>query len=107
MRLATALIIYFGDTATYKYGGSLQAHRNVMAPYLLHFEAMLTAKSRGHRWYDFYGIAKDDNPDDLWAGFSAFKRKFGGRERNYVPALDFVYDQLAYEDYRRHEAESF
>ncbi len=38
MRLATALVIYFGDTASYKYGGSLPVHRNVMAPYLLHFE---------------------------------------------------------------------
>jgi lipid II:glycine glycyltransferase (peptidoglycan interpeptide bridge formation enzyme) len=72
-----------------------------MAPYLLHYEAMSAAKARGHRWYDFYGIAKDDDPDDRWAGFSAFKRKFGGCERNYVPALDFIFDQEAYAEYRR------
>jgi lipid II:glycine glycyltransferase (peptidoglycan interpeptide bridge formation enzyme) len=100
-RIATALFIYFGDTATYNYGGSLTVHRNVMAPYLLHFEAMLRAKARGHRWYDFYGVAPVDQPDDPWADFSAFKRKFGGQERKLVPALDFIYDQDAYQEYRR------
>lgn len=101
MRLATALIICFGDTASYKYGGSVQEHRNVMAPYLLHFQAMLDAKARGHHWYDFCGIARVDDDQNDWDGFSAFKRKFGGIERNYVPALDFIYDKDAYEDYRR------
>ena len=100
-RLATALLIFFGDTASYKYGGSLGEHRNVMAPYLLHFEAMTAAKARGHRWYDFCGIANSDADDDDWAGFSTFKRKFGGCERNFIPALDFIFDQDAYEAYRR------
>jgi len=45
-RLATALIIDHGEMASYKYGGSTQEHRSVMAPYLLHFEAMRAAKSR-------------------------------------------------------------
>ena len=62
---------------------------------------MMTAKARGHRWYDFCGIAPADKPDDRWAGFSAFKRKFGGCERSYVPAMDFIYDRDAYEEYRR------
>ncbi len=99
LRLATALVIYFGDTATYKYGGSKLVHRNVMGPYLLHFEALLAAKSRGCRWYDFYGVSPPGQPDNDWANFSAFKRKFGGREIRFVPPLDFVYDEHAYRDY--------
>jgi peptidoglycan pentaglycine glycine transferase (the first glycine) len=99
-RLATALVIDHGDTASYKYGGSVLEHRSVMAPYLLHFEAMRGAKSRGRRWYDLCGIAKTDDPDDCFAGFSAFKRKFGGQERHFVPALEFVYDEDAYREYR-------
>lgn len=100
LRLATALVIHSGDSATYKYGGSCQLHRNVMAPYLLHFEAMLKAKSRGHRWYDFYGISPAGEPENNWANFSAFKRKFGGQEIHFVPALDYVYDHDAYGAYR-------
>ena len=101
LRLATALIVYFGDTATYRYGGSRLSHRNAMAPYLLHFEAMLRAKARGHRWYDFYGIAPQDRPDDRWANFSVFKRKFGGHDLNLIPALDHIYDPDAYQAYRQ------
>ncbi len=44
IRLATALVVYFGDRATYFYGGSRDAHRRVMAPYLLHFEACETPR---------------------------------------------------------------
>jgi lipid II:glycine glycyltransferase (peptidoglycan interpeptide bridge formation enzyme) len=72
-----------------------------MAPYLLHFEAIRAAKARGHKWYDFYGIAPKDKPDDRWAGFSVFKRKFGGVELNFVPALDHVYDPDGYEQFRK------
>jgi lipid II:glycine glycyltransferase (peptidoglycan interpeptide bridge formation enzyme) len=98
-RLATALVLYQGDTATYKYGGSSAEQRNLMAPYLLHFEVMRDAKARGHRWYDFYGIAPPGKPDDRWANFSEFKRKFGGTEIHFVPALDHVYDEAAFRAY--------
>ena len=37
---------------------------------------------------------------DHWANFRAFKRKFGGIERVYVPGVDVVVDQEAYEAYR-------
>jgi lipid II:glycine glycyltransferase (peptidoglycan interpeptide bridge formation enzyme) len=99
-RLATAMIIYGGDTATYKYGGSLRCNRTVMAPYLLHFEAMLKAKSRGCKWYDWYGVSPPDQTVGQWQNFSAFKRKFGGRELSFVPALDLVYDSEAYQAFR-------
>lgn len=99
-RLATALILHCGDTATYKYGGQRETHRNLMAPYLLHFDAMCRAKARGQRWYDFYGIAPPDKPDHRFAGFSEFKRKFGGDEWNFVPAMDCVFDEGAYRAFK-------
>ena len=43
--VAAAMVVFFGDRATYFFGGSLPAHRQAMAPYLLHFEAMLKAKA--------------------------------------------------------------
>ncbi len=103
MRLATAMVVYFGDRATYFYGGSRDTHRRVMAPYLLHFEVMLDAKMRGHRWYDFYGIAPPDKPTDRWANFSTFKRKFGGVELSFVPTLDYIYDTESYQAYRQQQ----
>jgi lipid II:glycine glycyltransferase (peptidoglycan interpeptide bridge formation enzyme) len=99
MRLASALVVYFGRTATYFYGGSRDLHRNVMAPYLLHFEVMREAKTLGHEWYDLWGIAPPNEPDHPWQNFSAFKAKFGGVEVHSVPTLDFVYDPAAYAHY--------
>jgi lipid II:glycine glycyltransferase (peptidoglycan interpeptide bridge formation enzyme) len=100
-RRATALIIDHGDTSSYKYGGSSPEYRSVMAPYLLHFEAIRRAQTRGLRWYDFCGIARTEDPNDDFAGFSAFKRKFGGEERHFIPPLELVYDEGAYEEYQR------
>jgi lipid II:glycine glycyltransferase (peptidoglycan interpeptide bridge formation enzyme) len=98
-RLATALIVYFGRTATYFFGGSLAVHRRVMAPYVLQFEIMRRAKARGCEWYDLWGVAPQGATNDQWQDISVFKRKFGGVELNLVPTLDYVYDRAAYEQY--------
>jgi lipid II:glycine glycyltransferase (peptidoglycan interpeptide bridge formation enzyme) len=96
-RIAAAMVVYFGKRATYFFGGSLDAHRNVMAPYLLHFEVMRQAKARGCDWYDLYAVAPADaGADHKWAGFSELKRKLGGVEVRFVPSLNFIYDQSAY-----------
>ena len=98
-RLATALVIFFGDRATYFYGGSLDERRQVMAPYLLHFEIMRAARSLGYAWYDFWGVAPETEPDHPWQQISTFKRRFGGRAIGLVPTLDLVYDEPAYARY--------
>lgn len=101
VRLATALVIYFGPRATYFYGGSRDVHREVMAPYLLHFEIMRRAKALGHEWYDFWGIAPENEPDHPWHNFTVFKSKFGGVEQHLVPTMDFVFDDAAYDKYTK------
>lgn len=103
-RLASALVIFFGQTAVYFYGASLDEHRNVMAPYVLHFEIMRKARARGHTWYDFWGVCPENEPEHPWQHFSTFKRKFGGVEFNIVPTLDYVYDSAAYERYAAEQA---
>lgn len=99
MRLATALVVYFGRRATYFFGGSLVDHRNVMAPYLLHFDIMRRARALGYEWYDFWGVAPEGEADHSWSDISVFKRKFGGQELALAPTLDYVYDPAAYERY--------
>jgi lipid II:glycine glycyltransferase (peptidoglycan interpeptide bridge formation enzyme) len=105
-RLATALVVYFGRTATYFFGGSLALHRDAMAPYLLHFEIMRNARARGYEWYDLWGIAPENEPDHEWSNISIFKRKFGGVESNLVPTLDHVFDRAAYNHYAATTRES-
>jgi lipid II:glycine glycyltransferase (peptidoglycan interpeptide bridge formation enzyme) len=93
------LVIYFGRRATYFYGGSLVLHRRVMAPYLLHYEIMRSAKARGCDYYDLWGIEPANEPDHPWHDISVFKRKFGGVEIHLTPTLDYVYDPAAYSHY--------
>ena len=99
VRVAAALVVYFGKRATYFFGGSLVKNRQVMAPCLLHFEIMRQAKGRNYEWYDLWGVSPENKTDDPWRDISVFKRKFGGREVRLVPALDYVYDQEAYQLY--------
>lgn len=95
-RLACALVLRFGDRATYLYGGSLDAQREVMAPYLLHHEIMNRMAAAGCACYDLWGTSPPDEPGHAWAAISAFKRKLGGTELVHVPTLDHVYDRAAY-----------
>ena len=98
-RIATVLAIYFGRRATYFFGGSRDEDRQVMAPYLLHFEVMRAARTRGCEWYDLWGIAPADEPEHPWRNFTIFKAKFGGIEVHLVPTLDYVFDEAAYGGY--------
>jgi len=102
IRLATALVVYFGQTATYYHGGSRAANRNVMAPYVLHFEIMRKAKALGCQCYDLFGVNPKNEPTHMpgWADISAFKRKFGGQEIRFVPTLEYVYDPVSYNEWR-------
>jgi peptidoglycan pentaglycine glycine transferase (the first glycine) len=99
VRLATALVVYFGRTATYWYGGSCANHRNVMAPYLLQFEIMRKAKALGYRYYDLFGVTPQSEERSSWTDFSIFKRKFGGQELRRVPTLEYIYDPVAYQEW--------
>ncbi len=94
--LAASLVIFYGRRATYLYGGSSQSHRNVMPCYALHFAAIEEAHRRNCREYDFWGIDPFGLPDHMYAGFSQFKRQWGGNIVSSMGAHDlFFYDRLA------------
>jgi peptidoglycan pentaglycine glycine transferase (the first glycine) len=102
--LSSAIVLYYGDTATFLYGASFEENKNVMAPYLLHWEAIRDAQKRGFRWYDFYSLAPGENEElHPWHGFSVFKRKFGGKEVNYIGGYDFVYNEEVYKKYLKED----
>ncbi|RJQ26855.1 peptidoglycan bridge formation glycyltransferase FemA/FemB family protein, partial [Candidatus Parcubacteria bacterium] len=61
--------------------------RKTPASYLLQWEAIKDAKKEGLSTYNFWGIAKDDDPRGAWHGLSQFKKGFGGQR------LDFVHSQ--------------
>jgi len=100
---AAALVGFFGGRATFLYGASSGQYRNIMAPYLLHWEIMRDAKRLGFAEYDFWGIVTprtDKNQVKKWLGFSRFKEGFGGRVAEYPGAYDLVFNKLWYNVYR-------
>jgi len=69
----------------YLYAGSFDTARKYSANGPLVCYLLEEAKQRGIKMFDFYGVAPLDAPEDhAWAGFSRFKRSFGGREHVFV-----------------------
>jgi lipid II:glycine glycyltransferase (peptidoglycan interpeptide bridge formation enzyme) len=79
-RPAGAAIIHdFGTMASYTYAASPPEARELNVSALLLWQAIINAKSRGMKSMDLYGIAPESAPaSHPWAGFSSFKKKFGG-----------------------------
>lgn len=99
--LAGAICTFQQHKALYYYGASGNEHRELMAPYLVQWEAIKEAKKRGCTSYDFLGIAPEDAGDDHpWKGISEFKRKFGGAVIHYPKAVDIVFRPLSYKIYK-------
>jgi peptidoglycan pentaglycine glycine transferase (the first glycine) len=107
--LAGLMAFAQGRRAWYLYGASADDHREVMAPYLLQWEAMRWARARGCELYDLWGIPDADEAvlesqfetrrDGLW-GVYRFKRGFGGRVWRSAGAWDRVYVAPLYWAYR-------
>lgn len=78
--LAGGIFIGFGDTFTYVHGASSSQHREMMAPHLLHWQAIKFAKKAGYRYYDFGGVnpngKNDFNYRPNWEGITRFKKGF-------------------------------
>ncbi|MGF1547587.1 MAG: lipid II:glycine glycyltransferase FemX [Thiotrichales bacterium] len=106
-RIATAMIVFFANRATYLFAGSDAQSRGTMAPYLLNYQVMCDANARGLDWYDLYGGVPAEMTQHTLAGISIFKHNLGGRDADFGPALDYVYDEWAYDAYQRFVRERY
>ncbi len=107
--LAYLMLFINGERAWYFYGASDDAYRNLMPAYLLQWQAMRYAKSRGAAVYDLWGVPDEDEEklesdfmnrsDGLW-GVYRFKRGFNGRIVRSLPAYVKVYKPLLYRLYQ-------
>ena len=88
--IAGGIFVYLDRWGIYYYGASVSSFRNVMAPYLIQWEAIKEAKKRGCKHYDFLGIAPEGATHHPWAGVTDFKKKFGGRVTSYPQAREMV-----------------
>ncbi len=89
---AGAIILFYGDQSIYHHGASIPSDAPVS--HLVQWEAMLSAKKRGMKLYNFWGIAPVDHPNHPWQGISVFKKGFGGREIRYFHSHDIPVSPL-------------
>lgn len=113
--IAAIITVLHGGVMTYVHGASSNKYRNLMAPYLLQWEAMQYAKQQGATQYDFWGIApiypQGEAPSETcyneycwevthpWTGITRFKVGFGGSVVTYPNAQDIVFRPFIYRIY--------
>lgn len=98
--LAASLISTYDKVASYLYGGSSNEMREVMAPYLIHWQAMIDAKDEECIVYDLIGRSKPGDEGSSWAGLSKFKEQFGGEAVEILGSFDFINKALPYKIFK-------
>ena len=90
--LAATLLLCGNRFGIYYHAASLNIHREVMAPYLLLWKAMLFLKKKDCSVFDLEGIYDPRIPSTKrWKGFTLFKKGFGGRELKYLGSFTKYY----------------
>jgi lipid II:glycine glycyltransferase (peptidoglycan interpeptide bridge formation enzyme) len=99
--IATNIISFYNGTATYLHGATSDKYRNVMAPFLLQWQAILDAKQKGCKWYDFGGVFSDTE-DDGKRGITRFKKSFSPKTKVFKTggSYDIILSELKYKTYK-------
>ena len=98
--IAASLFFDDKDTRYYMQSASDYEYRRLPATVGLLTSAIFDAKEKGLKFFDFWGIAPDDAPKDHpWAGFTKFKKSFGGFPVEYCGTYDIVLKPAKYKLY--------
>ncbi len=100
--ISSSIITFYGDSAFYNHGASINT--KIPASYRIQWEAILEAKRRGKKFYNFWG-GITENPKDPWYGITLFKTGFGGQKFETIHAYDLPISRLykpiaAFESFR-------
>jgi lipid II:glycine glycyltransferase (peptidoglycan interpeptide bridge formation enzyme) len=101
--LAGAYVVFLGEKAWYKDGGSVGDRGELMAPHLLQWEVMRWLRAHGVRSYDLFAVPRSDQEadDSPLHGLWQFKSGFSTDVRQFVGTWDLVLDERRYRLWRR------
>lgn len=99
--IAGVFLFMFAEKAWYLYGMSTNQHREKMPNYLLQWEAIRLAKSKGIAIYDLWGAPDDISPEDRMWGVYRFKEGLGGKLARTPGAWDYTEQPLSYYGYTK------
>ena len=97
--LCGVFVAVMGEYGYYKDGGSSGAKRNLMAPYLLQWEAIKWAKSKGATAYDMVSSPSNAEVQDeahLQHGLYQFKRGFNDEITDFIGCWDLPINKQKY-----------
>ncbi len=101
--LAGGFFLSMGGETSYLFGGSVrderpgqdgEARKDVKAPTAFYWGAMLDAKARGYKLFDFWGIPRTISEDKHSIGLVRMKESFGG-QKVWYPAYSLPLSPLA------------
>ncbi len=102
--IAANLVSFYGGIAAYLHGASGSSHRNVMAPFVLQWQAIKDAKERRCKYYDLGGTKIGENGvyQKDWAGISRFKQGFCPKCKpvDFPGCWDIILNKPRYYAYR-------
>lgn len=116
--IAANLVIFYGNTAIYLHGATDDEYRNVMAPYLLQWQAIKDAKKAGFLQYDFGGVKRisplsstpspggrgwlEKPSEGNWSGITKFKLGFAPNTDPIIfpGSYDIIIDRKKYYLYK-------
>jgi lipid II:glycine glycyltransferase (peptidoglycan interpeptide bridge formation enzyme) len=104
--IAAGLVSFYGGVATYLHGASDHHYRNLMAPYLLQWQAILDARTQNFSRYDFGGVrmtVRGEAEKGGWEGITRFKNGFcpQARTTDFPGCYDLILNKRTYWTYRR------
>jgi len=97
--VAAIFVFYLAARAYYVYGMSRDTQREKMPNYLLQWEAMKHAKSRGCLIYDLWGAPDEFKESDSMWGVFRFKEGLGGEVIRTLGAWDYAPNPFWYKMY--------
>ncbi|MBA3678690.1 peptidoglycan bridge formation glycyltransferase FemA/FemB family protein [Candidatus Saccharibacteria bacterium] len=106
--LAGIYATHFDTKGYYKDGGSFSIKRNLMAPYLLQWEAMRWAKEQGATRYDLVAVppkAHLEDPNHPQAGLYQFKRGFNEEVTEFTGCWDLPVSKAKYKTWQHGESQ--
>ena len=84
-----AVVLLYGTSAYYHHGASSFVYPKIPTAYAVQWAVIKEAKELGVKYYNFWGIAPDEqSKSHPWAGLTLFKKGFGGYRTDYLHAQD-------------------
>lgn len=97
--IAAALVYEDATTSYYAHAAASHEHRKLNASTALLGEIILDAKAKGKLICDLYGITDSPDSTHRWAGFTKFKKSFGGYEVTYSDTYELPIHKLRFAAY--------